>query len=52
MQVNSQIDGDGNDLQQYQLNGRHMSMVDTLTELVTTEFRSENRLTACEPAAN
>jgi D-alanyl-D-alanine carboxypeptidase len=52
MQVNSQIDGDGNDLQQYRLNGRHLTMVDTLTELVTTELRSENRLTACEPKSN
>jgi len=47
MQVNSQIDGEGNDLQEYQLNGRHLTMIDTLTELVTTEFRSENRSTAC-----
>jgi D-alanyl-D-alanine carboxypeptidase len=47
MQVNSQIDGDGNDLQQYQLNGRRLTMVDTLTELVTTELQSENGLTAC-----
>ena len=49
MQVNSQIDGEGNDLQVYQLNGRHLTMVDTLTELVTTELRSENESTACEP---
>jgi D-alanyl-D-alanine carboxypeptidase len=51
MQVNSQIDGEGNDLQVYQLNGRHLTMVDTLTELVTTELRSENTSTACEPGS-
>jgi hypothetical protein len=52
MQINSQIDGDGNDLQRYQLDGRHFTMVDALTELVTTELRSENKLTACEPLSN
>jgi len=52
MQVNSQIDREGNDLQLYQLNGRHVTMVDALTELVTTELRSENGLTACEPLSN
>ena len=43
MQVNSQIDGNGNDLRQYRLNGRQFSMVDMLTELVRSELRSGER---------
>jgi D-alanyl-D-alanine carboxypeptidase len=48
MQVNSQIDGDGNDLQQFRLNGRQFTMVEILTEVVAAELRSENRLTGCD----
>jgi D-alanyl-D-alanine carboxypeptidase len=48
MQINSQIDGDGNDLMQYRLNGRQFTMVDMLTELVISELRSERRSTDCD----
>jgi D-alanyl-D-alanine carboxypeptidase len=48
MQTNSQIDGDGNDLTQYRLNGRRFTMVDMLTELVISELRSERRSTDCD----
>jgi D-alanyl-D-alanine carboxypeptidase len=48
MQVNSQIDGDGNDLAEYHLNGRTFSMVGMLTELVKLDLRSEGKLTDCD----
>ena len=48
MQINSQIDGEGNDLTQYRLNGRQFTMVDMLTELVRSELRSEKRSTDCD----
>jgi D-alanyl-D-alanine carboxypeptidase len=35
MQVNSQIDGDGNDLSQFKANGRRFGMPEMLTELMT-----------------
>ncbi len=47
MQVNSQIDADGNDLAEYQLNGRGFSMVGMLTELVKLELRSDGKSTDC-----
>ena len=48
MQINSQIDGEGNDLTQYRLNGGQFTVVDMLTELVRSELRSENRSTDCD----
>ena len=48
MQVNSQIDGDGNDLAEYHLNGRRFSMVGMLTELVKLELRSDGKSTDCD----
>lgn len=48
MQVNSQIDGNGNDLRQYLLNGRQFSMIDMLTELVMSALRSEKQSTDCD----
>jgi D-alanyl-D-alanine carboxypeptidase len=48
MQVNSQIDGDGNDLAEYRLNGRRFSMVGMLTELVKLELRSDGKSTDCD----
>lgn len=48
MQVNSQIDGDGNDLAQYQLHGRRFTMVEMLTELAASELRVERKSSACD----
>jgi hypothetical protein len=50
MQVNSQIDRDGNDLAEYHLDGRRFSMVGALSELVKAEFRSSGKSTDCRMA--
>jgi D-alanyl-D-alanine carboxypeptidase len=40
MQVNSQIDGEGNDLAVYRLNGRRLSMAEVLSQLVRSSLRA------------
>jgi CubicO group peptidase (beta-lactamase class C family) len=47
MQVNSQIDGLGNDLVEYHLDGRRLSMAGALTELVNAEIRSSGKSSDC-----
>jgi D-alanyl-D-alanine carboxypeptidase len=45
MQVNSQIDGEGNDLALYRLHGRQFGMTEALSHLVQTALRAEQRAT-------
>jgi CubicO group peptidase (beta-lactamase class C family) len=40
MQINSQIDGDGNDLAVYRLDGRRLSMAEVLSQLVRSSLRT------------
>lgn len=48
MQVNSQIDGEGNDLSQYRVGGKSLGMEATLTELVATELRAAGATSDCD----
>jgi D-alanyl-D-alanine carboxypeptidase len=47
VQVNSQIDGDGNDLAEYHMNGRRFTMAGALTELLKSELRSGAKSSGC-----
>jgi D-alanyl-D-alanine carboxypeptidase len=42
MQVNSQIDGEGNDLAVYRLYGRRLSMAEVLSQLVRSSLRADH----------
>jgi D-alanyl-D-alanine carboxypeptidase len=42
MQVNSQIDGDGNDLAVYRMHGRRLNMAEVLSQLVRSSLRAEH----------
>ena len=48
MQVNSQIDGEGNDLSRYRVDGKSLGMAATLTALVQKELHAAGERSDCD----